>query len=232
MSVAKFSCLVGSVIALGASSQMALAVSLPVGTTISISGTTLALRPELASVDVINKTIPFSFLNTSTGGQISGSLFDDVTRETGTGTLDFLYQVTLNAGSSSAGAITTNGFTGFSSDVGFRTDGTGTIDPNQAERFSGASAGMIDFIFGTTPMTAGHVTQFEFIKTTATAYNTTGISTITADTGAGTLGSSAALSTYAPAVPEPSMLLVPVAALGLASLRRRKSMHRLNNGLT
>src|SRR5271155_4602149 len=74
--------------------RLANATNLPVGTTINLSGTTLAARPELASTDVANQTLPFSFTNTATGGQVSGTLFDDVSRETATGTLDFLYQVT------------------------------------------------------------------------------------------------------------------------------------------
>jgi hypothetical protein len=199
------------------------ATNLPVGSTITLTGTTLSARPELASTDVVNQTLPFSFINSATGGQVSGTLFDDVTKENATGTLDFYYQVTMNANSSPAGAIRTSGFTGYSTDVDFRTDGTGTIDPNSAQRFSGSTAGFLDFIFSTTPMTGGTMSQFEFVKTTATTYNDSGQTDISADSGAGSTGISAELATYAPGtVPEPSTLVVlPVIAAAMG-LRRRK----------
>jgi len=205
--------------------RLANATNLPVGTTINLSGTTLAARPELASTDVANQTLPFSFTNTATGGQVSGTLFDDVSRETATGTLDFSYQVTLNAGSSPAGAIRTSGFTGFSTDVDFRIDSTGTIDPNEAQRFSGSEAGFLNFIFSNTPMTAGTVSQYDFVKTTATTYNDSGLTDISADFGAGATGFSAELATYAPTpVPEPSTLLVLPAIAVTVGLRRRRKI--------
>jgi hypothetical protein len=205
--------------------RFAQAVDLPVGTTITLTGTTDAARPELTSTDVINQTLPFSFTNTATGGLVSGTLFDDVSRENVSGTLDFYYQVTMNARSSSTGAIRTSGFTDYSTDVDFRTDSTGTIDPDSAQRFSGAESGSLNFIFNNTPITGGSESQFVFIKTTATTYNDNGLTDITADAGLGDTGLSSELATYAPgSVPEPSMLLIPVTAAVMLGLGRRSRL--------
>jgi hypothetical protein len=131
--------------------------------------------------------------------------------------------VTLAANSTPAGGIRTSGFTGYSTDVDFRTDGTGTIDPNQAQRFSGSTAGFLDFIFATTPMTGGTESQFVFIKTTATTYNDSGLTDISADSGAGQTGISSQFATYAPGtVPEPTTLMVLPAIAVVAGLRRRR----------
>jgi len=191
--------------------QGAFAVILPVGGNVSLNGTTLAARPELADHQIAEQDLPFSFIN-STGALVSGTLDNRVFREDVSGTLDFIYSVTLDPNSGQVGAIRTSGFTGFSSDVDFRIDSLGTVDPASAQRFTGADAGDINFEFSPTAILGGQSSQFCFIKTTATDYNLSGLTDISADYGAGDQGFSSALATYAPtattATPEPSGLLI------------------------
>src|SRR5271166_1064891 len=93
------------------------AVDLPVGSSVNLNGTTVVARPELADHEVTEQTLSFSFTNSATGGLVSGTLDNRVFREDASGTLDFIYSVTLDPNSGQVGAIRTRGFTGFSSDV-------------------------------------------------------------------------------------------------------------------
>ena len=61
--------------------QNVFAVSLPVGDTVNLSGTTVAARPELAGPILQDVALLFSFTNTSTGATVSGTLYDRVVEE-------------------------------------------------------------------------------------------------------------------------------------------------------
>jgi hypothetical protein len=196
------------------------AVVLTPGNTVALSGTTLAARPELAGTEIADQTLPYSFLDTATNETDSGTLFNAVIKETGLGTLDFIYAVTVGPNSSPVGAIRTTGFDGDTTDVDYRLDSIGSIGPSQANRFTGTESGDIDFSFEPTQVTAGESSYFTFVKTNATTYDTHGLTDISADFGAGDQGFSSQLATYAP-VPEPSIL----GAAGLFAatcLRRRR----------
>ena len=113
------------------------------------------------------------------------------------------------------GAIRTSGFGTGPLDVNYRTDSIGTVDPTEIERFSGGESGDINFSFGS-PVLAGESSQFSFIRTSATAFDTLGQTDISADYGAGEEGISFDFSTYEPEIPEPSGWTL--LACGLASL--------------
>ncbi len=204
------------------------AVNVNPGDTVSISGTTVAARPELAGPILADIFIPYSFTDTATGGLVSGMLQDRVVKEA-SGTLDFYYRVIQDANSGGpVGAVRTSGFGTGSTDSDYRLDGTGTVAPVDVTRFTGSLAGDLNFSFsdgGGSPVEAGQSSYFMFIKTTATGYDQNGLTDISADYGAGDQGFSSELATFEPvAVPEPACmaLLGGIGVLVGSFVTRRK----------
>lgn len=150
------------------------------------------------------------------------------------GTLDFLYQYTAAVSVNPVIRITNTDFTGFTTDVYYRTTlpnsgvgdpvlvppfagfiSTGTIAPNSVDRFAAATVG---WDFRSPPIFTGNTTRIFAIRTNATHYTVGSTNVID--------GAIATVPTFAPSnVPEPApiaMLGAGLLPLGLAFLRRRK----------
>lgn len=192
-----------------------------------LPGTTVAARPELAGVVLADTLQPFTF-----GGLgLSGTVQNRVVRETGSGTLDFYWRVFVDPASTGGGISAFRlGSFGYPylTDADWRIDGLGTVEPHVARLFnpSGRPDGAVNFLFtdpqvGPSDFSNGvGGSRFFFLHTNATAYAMTANYDLLGGPNQTLSGSYA---TYAPAVPEPTSLLL--LALGLpavgVALRRR-----------
>lgn len=195
-----------------------LAVPVSPGGFANLPGTTVAVRPELAGVVIADVTRPFS-VDSGGGNFTTGTIQDRVVRETVAGTLDFYYIISNDV--SSAGSVdfvTRTNYTGFSTDVDWRSDGVGTINPDQASRNAGGDQVLFDF-FASNLLFPGQVSREFFIKTDATVYNEGGAGSlaVTSPIGGGTFN----FNTFQPVVPEPGagLALLGIAGIGLRRLR-------------
>jgi hypothetical protein len=193
----------------------ATALPLPIGDTV-ISGTTSALRPELAGTVVEDVLVPYDFL-AGTGEHLLGTVQNRVVRSTLDGTFDFYWRIIPEATSTGdIVALRVGGFGLFPLDGDFRLDGVGSVGPHIARNFGD---GFVNFLFdGVGPAESSY---FFFLDTDATAYASGGYDLL----GGLDQSLSPDFTTFAPtAVPEPaSMLLLGTGALGLvAKLRRRR----------
>lgn len=192
------------------------------GGTVGVSGTTVALRPELAGL-ILQDTI----VNWSDGpGTTFGTLQTRVVREDSTGTLDF-YERIFNDPSSrnfvSAGRF--EDYTGFTTDVDFRLDGLGDLGPDQVKRV-GAGGTSVNFVFNEVGVGPGQSSLFLLTKTEALNYTTSqGDLIIGRDaTGAPSGDLSNLFPVYSPSgVPEPGTYAMISAGLVLLGIRRRAS---------
>ena len=161
-------------------SRTLLTVVLP-GASVAVTGTTAAARPELAGTVIRDALLPFVVTAPSGAEIFKGTLQDRVVRETKTGTLDF-YE-TIRASTSTPTAALDNviraTFSGFSTDVDYRTDGLGNpaIHPGKVDR-SAPPGGALRFDFGGVGIGAGQLSRFYFIKTNAVAFDVSGLTAI------------------------------------------------------
>ncbi|HEY3937120.1 MAG TPA: PEP-CTERM sorting domain-containing protein [Bryobacteraceae bacterium] len=168
--------------------------------------------------------------STSTmSGTYEAAVYSDPNNTFGAGNLDFVYQVSNDAGSTdSIGRVSAINFTGWSTDVGYTSTGSalgsgfvdGTIAPELVDRVSPGDS--IGFSFNaplTTLIAPGQTSTMLIIETNATTYKPGDLNII--DGGVSTV------ATYepgsAPTTPEPaSMLLMGGGLLLMARIRRVK----------
>ena len=174
------------------------AVPLTPNNFVNLSGTTSAARPELAGTVLVDTIRPFS-VDLGGGNFTTGTIQDSVLRADGTGTLDFSYHIINDVSSSgSIDFVTRTAYTGFSTDVDWRSDGVGTIAPDQASRNAAGDQVLFDF-FANNLLFPGAESRFFFIKTDAIDFNEGGTGELAVT---GTVGSNTfTFNTYQPAVP-------------------------------
>jgi hypothetical protein len=204
----------------------------------TLSGTTLALQPQLAGLVLEDRVVPFSFelpvLLGIGGGTVSGAIQERVVRSKVDGTLDFYWRVFNDATSKQPiGWVVVDNFLVSTYEGDWRLDGVGQVGPKYGSHDGGQVSFGFDEIFdiirfgGVGP---GSSSNFFFLDTQATSYSDTGTvalhSLCTGDVLRLCLsGRSSALSTFVPsAVPEPStaaLLAVGLLAGGLVVRRSR-----------
>ena len=202
--------------ALAAACAYGQSVPLPAGSVdVPLPGTTSAAEPDLAGLVLGDQIIPFTVLDSATGGvALTGTLQDRVVQETSTGDLDFYGRITISDFGNNLAAIDSIGmgsFAGFSVNANFRTDGLGVQGPDAASRSGDGSE--VAWYFES-PMRLGasggaSESLFFFAQTDAKNYDSSGSADIVAySTVNGEIDPIVDLSgIYEPtAVPEPSTL--------------------------
>ena len=120
-----------------------------------LTGVSLADRPELEGMIILELTQPFA------GDAFSGVLTTRVVREDAAGTLDFYYKVEPTLDSYSI-----TGFDSFTTDVDFRTDVPDDLGPRGAMGVARSADGdTLNFLFAN---------GFLFVQTNATEFELTG----------------------------------------------------------
>jgi hypothetical protein len=155
-----------------------------------------------------------------------GTLYTTVIRET-TGTLSFLYQVNVTAGTKTSNYIprmTTIDFTGYTTDVDYFSDaftGFGFVAPvgahpwpNTADRYSPDVIGFRFSGVGDSGIYDGDTTNVMYIRTNATWYKP-GVTNFID-------GNVTWVDSYAPTVPGPFAVLPFAIGFAASLLRRRK----------
>jgi hypothetical protein len=143
---------------------------------VSIQGTTAADTPALGGTVVHDQTVPFTVTGHSGQTLFSGTIQDQVVRESGTGHLDFLQVIRADASQAKSAVfdfLRRSGFGNFSTAVGFRTDagGQSNLSPERAYRSKDGSTVQVSF---NDKINASGVTRTSFVRTDATAFDLTG----------------------------------------------------------
>jgi hypothetical protein len=195
------------------------AVVLSEGSTELLTGTSVALQPNLAGTVIEDELVNFSYA--SGGGTVNGAVQLRVVRSSLDSTLDFYWRVFNDARSSdSIGSFRLGDFFTGTYDANYRTDGLGDDAPDTARRFSGTMSSFVNFNFDG-GLAAGDSSYFFFLDTNATSYARTAAFDLA---NVGHTQISSTFSMFAPAVnvSEPAGSLLISAGLMALYLRRRK----------
>lgn len=209
-------------IALAAAAVGAHAVPMAPGSFVSpLPGTTVALEPQLAGVVVQDVIRAVAGVFTGTGETFSAQVQDRVVLAVD-GTYDFYYRITvLDKPPVYPMSVWRDGFAGYTTNVGWRTDGLGTLAPESASRTADGDTVQFDFGFNV-PVNAD--TYFLFVDTDATNYAETASATLNFSPSFNINGL-ASFTTFAPAapIPEPgTWALMGVGLAGLVAFGRRR----------
>jgi len=195
--------------------------TLPASATILVPPTADAccapdLFPDLSSsATLLAESLNQAFTSNLGAADFSGVadtyVFSDPGNTFAPGDLTFFYLVFNNTGSTeNLDRLTASDFTGFQTDVGYQTGGTGggTIAPATVDRTSGADVGF------NLSIPAGSGSFFLEIQTDATQFVPGHLSII--DSGVATVDA------FAPSIPEPRTWLMVLLGFGLIGLVARK----------
>lgn len=122
---------------------LAVSVSLPPGGSIAVPATTAAAEPGLAGTVIHDASLPFT-IKKNGAVLCTGQLQDRVIRSSTGGGLDFYYRIRRTSGPGAINRIATANFSSAAFNVAYRTDGLGTVAPQQATR-SRAPGALITF---------------------------------------------------------------------------------------
>ncbi len=197
----------------------------PGGAPVALPGITVAAEPSLAGTvlaDVQSHWV--SAIDPLYGFPgAEGELISRVVRQTGSGTLDFYWRITVETPSypnfvpralEITGLALGNFLTGANFDADYRPDGLGTTAPSGA--FS-TDAGSFTYTFSALNFGPGSQSYFLLLHSNATSYDASAFATLGVTT----------VETFAPTapIPEPQTWLLMaggLAALGLARVRRAR----------
>ncbi|MCG8488202.1 MAG: VPLPA-CTERM sorting domain-containing protein [Chromatiales bacterium] len=144
-----------AIIGLGLWFTTASAAILSPGSNIDLNGTTAAADPDLAGTVVHENLIGFTLTDPSGATLLTGNYLDRVIRSTNTGQLIFSgrLQDLTNVGGNSVGIDdwSVSGFSGYQTDVEYRSDGLGDVGPYLAARSGDGDNIIFEFDFQLEP---------------------------------------------------------------------------------
>jgi len=168
----------------------------------------------------VTETNPFTGTDAFGNVKFTGTLTSSVYTDSGTGGLDFLYQVTNTGGGSgdSLDELSLKSFVGFTTDVDFVT-GTGAVDPTSATRNSDLVGKNVAFLFsGGIPAFSN--SSYLLVETDSMNYMV-GVGSVIDGGAGGTTIESPAVGTLM-TVPEPASFSAIVIVGGMLLGRRRR----------
>lgn len=170
-------------IVFGASVAFAVSAALAPGASLPTPSTTAATEPDLSGTVIHDTLVPFT-INGPNGRLCSGRLQDRVVKSSKTGQYHFYYRIRNTSGPGAIGRIETASFANQRVDVGYRTDGLGSVPPREASR-SPLPGQLINFAFTDPPISCARHQEsfFVLIKTEATTFHTGGGTRIFSTTG-------------------------------------------------
>lgn len=179
--------------ALAASIGSAFALELRPASEISPRGTTVAARPALQRVVLVDTGRRFR-LPDGAGGFVTGTLQDSVSRSNETGTLIFEQRVILDATSSAANGVaewTRTDMRTVSVDADYMADGLGDVKTGSSQRSGDGTTVRFKLV---APLRPGQSSYFNLMLTNATKYAATGVTELSVPGVATTVR----LATYRP----------------------------------
>lgn len=197
--------------------SIASAVNMLPGAFVSpLPGTSVALEPQLAGTVVqdVTRTLTGNFTTTNEPFEVEVQdrvvLADD-------GTYDFYHFVTaVDKPAVYPMTVSRDGFPGYTTNVSYRTDGSGALAPNSGSRTADGDTILWDFGFNTPE---GVMTYALLVDTQATQYalNSEGVVDLSPSFN---VNGRATFATFGPAVPEPMSL--SALAFGSVAMRRTR----------
>lgn len=197
--------------------SVASAVNMLPGAFVSpLPGTSVLLEPQLAGtvVEDVTRTLTSNFTTTNEPFEVQ---VQDRVVLANDGTYDFYYRLTLvEKPDVYPLTVSRDGFAGYVTNVGWRTDGAGTLNPSSGSRTADGDTTLWDFGFN---MPEGGVTHSIFVDTLATQYalNSEGVVDLSPSFN---VNGHATFATFGPAVPEPISL--SALTLGAVAMRRTR----------
>jgi hypothetical protein len=197
------------------------AIPLAPGGSVTPVGTTSAAEPNLVGLVVESDPLrSFQIVDGLGNVLVEGNLQDRVLRSAALDTLIFMPRLRDLIGSGVIVGLVDSGFADFSTDVEYRTDGSGDVGPDEISR-SGGAGDELTFDYEPSVIDPPDEALFLSALTDATEFAPIGTTTIFARDVAGALYSVTLEQTNAP-VPEPSALVMGgLGLIGLAASRRR-----------
>lgn len=149
-----------------------------------LPGTTAAAQPVLNGVILKDTITPFVIKNSAGAILVRGRLQDRVVRSNITGRMHFYFRV-FNDGGGAITSVQRISYTGFFTDVNWRLDGLGNVQPTSASR--SCAGNMVTYNFGgAAPFVwPGMSSRYGFAATNAWQFNPGGLTRIVANGGAG-----------------------------------------------
>ncbi|TWT99769.1 hypothetical protein Pla108_07120 [Botrimarina colliarenosi] len=191
----------------------------------ALSGTTSAATPVLAGTVQDDPLRAFEIRDGSDNLLVSGNLQDRVSLSDDLGTLVFSPRIRDTAGVPGFApmeifALQITGYGGYTTEIEFRTDGSGDQGPDSVSRSADGEG--LRFHYNTSPLLPPDESYFNSILTDATAFAPIGTATIFARVGSTGPIYTTTLEGINVPVPEPTASVLVLGALGLAATVRRR----------